>query len=258
MKLDKKTAIITGAAGTIGRAMAKRFADEGANVVLTDLNADSVQAAIDDLGLDKTKALGVATDINDEESILKLLDAAEERFSKVDVLVCNAGIAGDINDAATYSVKKFDQVIAVNLRGTYLCIKYTLQRMIRQGGGVIIPLSSIGGLRGMPGTVGYNASKAAINGIVRSVCVDHAADGIRINSICPAPVDSTMIANTEAAYAANDGVDTTTVHEQMTSGIPMGRYAKPEEIAAAAVFLASDDASFINGIALPIDGGMSA
>ena len=258
MKMENKTAIITGAAGSIGKALAKRFADEGANLVLTDINLDSMQAAIEDLGLDEAKTLGIASDICSEDSILTLLDAAEERFSKVDVLVCNAGIAGDINDAATYSVEKFDQVIAVNLRGTYLCIKHALRRMIDQGGGVILPLASIGGLKGMPGTVGYNASKFAINGIVRSVCVDHAADGIRINSICPSPVDSAMMASTEAAYAADAGVDAATIHEQMVSGIPMHRYAKPDEIAAAAVFLASDDASFINGVTLPVDGGMSA
>lgn len=257
MKMENKTVIITGAAGNIGRALAKRFAGAGANLVLTDINLDSVQTAINDLNLNDAKTLGVATDISNEDSVINLLNAAEERFTKIDVLVCNAGIAGDINVAADYSVEKFDQVIAVNLRGTYLCIKHALQRMIKQGGGVILPLASIGGLKGMPGTVGYNASKFAVNGMVRTICIDHAADGIRINSICPSPVDSAMMASTEAAYAANAGVDVETTHEQMISGIPMRRYAKPDEIAAAAVFLASDDASFINGVALPVDGGMS-
>lgn len=258
MKMENKTVVITGAAGDIGRALVKRFADEGANVVLTSRNLGKLQAVIDDLGLSEEKAMAISTDINDEDSILHMLSAVEGRFSRIDALVCNSGIAGDINDAVDYSTEEFDKVTRTNLRGTYLCIKHALRRMIAQGGGTIVPISSIGGLRGMPGTVGYNASKFAINGIVRTVCVDHAADGIRINSVCPSPVDGSMMDGTEAAYARNAGVDTATIHEQMLSGIPMHRYAKPDEIAAAALFLASDDASFINGVTLAVDGGMSA
>lgn len=258
LRMENRTVIITGAAGATGKAMVRKFASEGANVVLTSRNTNKLEAVIDDLNLDRNKAVAIAVDINDEDAIMRMLDRVEELFGQIHVLVCNSGIAGDINPAAEYATNEFDSVIRTNLRGTFLCIKHTIPRMLKNGGGVIVPISSIGGLKGMPDTVGYNASKFAINGIVRATCVDYAAKGIRINSVCPSPIAGGMMLNTEKEYAKRYGTDVETIHTQMTSGIPMGRYAEPEEVADAALFLASDEASFINGVTLPVDGGMNA
>ena len=258
MRMNNRTVIVTGASGATGKAIVKKYAEEGANVVLASRNLKKLEEVIDELSLDRKKAVAVAVDIDNEDAISGMLDEVETTFGKIDVLVCNSGIAGDVNSTADYAVDQFDNVIRTNLRGTFLCIKLTIPRMIKNGGGAIVPISSVGGLKGMPDTVGYNASKFAINGMVRSVCVEYAAKGIRINAVCPSPIAGGMMLNTEKAYAEKAGVDVETIHNQITSTIPMGRYAEPEEVADAAFFLGSDEASFINGVTLPVDGGISA
>ncbi len=259
MKLEGKVAIITGAGGDIGKEIARQFVAEGAKIVIAGRNVAKLEKAAAEIGISSDDYVAVSTDISDEAAVEALVETAKEKFGKLDIMVCNSGLPGDVNAAVDYSVEKFDQVVAVNLRGTFLCMKYALKSMIPAGGGAIVVTASIGGLKGMPGTIGYNATKFAINGMVKTVSTDHARDGIRCNSVCPSPVEGEMMRGTEAAYGNNaGGVAAEDIKEGIAAGIPMGRYAQPAEIAAATLFLASDEASFISGVNLPVDGGMAA
>ncbi|HZK04505.1 MAG TPA: SDR family NAD(P)-dependent oxidoreductase [Actinomycetaceae bacterium] len=252
-RLDNKIAIITGGAGGIGVATAKLFIAEGANVVLADLNEDSLQKAVDDIGSDAVSF--VAGNVTDESDVKRLVDETVSRHGKLDVFFANAGIEGHVKPIEDQTAEDFDKVIAVNVRGVFLGLKYAIPAIRQAGGGSIIITSSVAGLVGSAGLSPYVASKHAVVGLSRTAAVENAAHGIRVNTIHPAPIETRMMRAIEAEVAPEDAEG---AKKQFEAGIRMGRYGTPEEVAKLALFLASDDSSYSTGSRFLIDGGWTA
>jgi NAD(P)-dependent dehydrogenase (short-subunit alcohol dehydrogenase family) len=250
-RLDHKIALITGAAGSIGAATARRFAAEGARVALADLDADAVRALADDLGRDYALALGA--DVTDAGQVAAAVAATVERFGALDVVFANAGIFGTVADVVDYPDDVFDRVMAVNVRGPFLVAKHGLAAM-RDGGSMIIN-SSVVGLTADPGIAAYATSKHALVGLMRTAAKEMAPRGIRVNTLHPGPVANAFQHRIEVtATGAESEAGAAAIFEEM---IPLGRHATPEEVAAAVLFLASDESAFLTGATVPLDGGMS-
>lgn len=252
---ENKVVIITGAAGGIGKEAANGFALAGAKVVMVDLKEEALRQTAADLGLKEGGFLLVAADVSNEQDVQGYVDRTVEKFGRIDVFFNNAGIEGAISPLADYPTDKFDAVVGVNLRGSFLGMKYVLKVMEKQQGGVIINNSSIGGLRGMPGTSAYVSTKYAIIGLTKTAAIEYAPKNIRVNAVCPSPVNTQMMRSIEAGVNS-DRPDT--AKDNFTSMIPLGRYGETADIINAVMFLADEGASFITGVALPVDGGMSA
>lgn len=250
-RLDHKIAFITGAAGSIGAATARRFAAEGARVALTDLDAGALHALADDLGRDH--ALALPADVTDPAAVRDAVQQAVQRFGGLDVAFANAGIFGAVAPITDYPEDVFDRVMAVNVRGPFLVAKHALAAM-RDGGSMIIN-SSVVGLTADPGIAAYATSKHALVGLMRTAAKEMAPRGIRVNTLHPGPVSNAF---QHAIELTATGADTeqraAEIFEDM---IPLGRHATPEEVAAAVVFLASDESRFLTGATVPLDGGMS-
>ncbi|GAB11348.1 3-oxoacyl-[acyl-carrier-protein] reductase [Gordonia araii NBRC 100433] len=239
--LAGKTAVITGGAQGIGLAIAKRFVDEGANVVLGDMNDDAVAAAAAGIGGDV--AIGVGCDVTSSDDIAKLLKASVDRFGTLDVMVNNAGITRDAT-MRKMTEEQFDQVMNVHLKGTWLGTKLAAEIMREQGSGAIVNMSSISGKVGNFGQTNYSAAKAGIVALSKAAAKEVAAKGIRINAIQPGLIRTPMTeAMPEQAW------------ESKMAEIPMGRAGEPDEIAKVAVFLASDLSSYMTGTVLEVTGG---
>jgi len=255
MRFENKVVIITGAAGGIGKEAVKCFAAEGAKIVLVDLKEEALRQTAADLHLKEGGFLPVAADVSVEKDVQNYVDRTVEKFGRVDVFFNNAGIEGAIAPIADYPIDKFDAVIGVNLRGSFLGMKYVLKVMEKQRSGVVVNTSSIGGLRGMPGTSAYVSTKFALIGLTKTAAIEYAPSNIRVNAVCPSPVNTRMMRSIEAgANSANPEA----AKELYTSFIPMGRYGETTDIIKAVLFLTSDDASFITGAILSVDGGMAA
>ena len=247
MALNDKISIVTGSGRGIGRAIALRFASEGAAVVIADAdepNAALVAAEIEHRG---GRALHLEVDVGNPRQVKEMVEAASGRFGRIDVLVNNAGI-GLTRLFLNTTMTEWDQVLRVNLTGVFLCSQAVAKIMQGQGSGTIINIASLSGQRGGTGRAAYGASKAGVTALTKVLSVELASYGITVNEIAPGPVDTEM---------------TSVTHDQATRRayhdlIPMRRYATPEEIAAAAVFLASPEARFINGHTLNVDGGFGA
>ncbi|GAA4231852.1 SDR family oxidoreductase [Actinomadura meridiana] len=249
-RLDGKVCLITGGAGSIGMATARRFLAEGARVLLADRDADALEAAV--ASLDTDRAAGHPGDVTVEDDVAACADAAVERWGRLDVAIANAGVTGPIEPITDYPVAEFDKVIAVHVRGAFLVCKHAMSRM--EAGGSIIIVSSVAGLRGDPGVVGYITAKHAQIGIMRSVSKEGAPRGIRVNSIHPGPVDNGFQTGLENRLTQVIGTDGTAFFNEQ---IPLGRHAAADEIASSMLYLASDESSFTTGATLVVDGGMS-
>lgn len=250
-RLENKTAVITGGAGSIGKTTAKLFLDEGAKVVLVDLKEDELKKAVEELGGGEN-VITCAADVTKTEEVKNYIAKAAEAFGKIDVFFNNAGIEGLVKPITDYPDETFDQVMAVNVRGVWLGCKYGLPEM--NDGGSMIITSSVSGINGSLDVSAYITSKHAVVGIMRAVALEAAPRKIRVNTVHPSPVDNRMMRSLEEGFSPGQAA---AAKQALERTIPLGRYAEPKEIGQLVLFLASDDSRFITGTTQVIDGGLS-
>ena len=247
--LDGKICIVTGAAGSLGRASALRFAAEGARIMLVDRDRAGLDAVLK--VLPEGRATAMLADVTNAKSTMAYVDATVARWGPIDVLFSNAGISGVIRPVTDYPEDVFDAVIAVNLKGSFLACKHGLPRM--RDGGSIVMTSSVVGVTSDPGISAYAASKHALIGLMRTVAKEAAPRRIRVNVVAPGPIDNDFQRNVESGLTQALGTD---AGKFLDSMIPLGRHAKAEEVAETVLFLASDKSAFTTGSVLMADGGM--
>ena len=252
-KLDGKVAIITGGAGGIGQATAKEFLNEGADVLLFDLNEDDLINICQDIGSNHLSYF--VGDVTSFEDNLNAIEVAKEKYGGLDIFIANAGIEGDVSHLEEYDIDKFDKVMAVNVKGPFLGLKAAIPELDARGGGSFIITSSIAGLSGAAGIGPYATSKHAVIGLMKSAAKECAGKNIRVNSVNPSPVETRMMRSLEEGLMPGEASE---AKELMKSNIPLGRYGEPEDVAKLLLFLSSDDASFITGSVYTVDGGSTA
>jgi NAD(P)-dependent dehydrogenase (short-subunit alcohol dehydrogenase family) len=251
--LDGKVAIVTGGAGGIGSAVGARLSEEGSEVVLVDLDESKARAAADAL---PGKAIGVGADVTTEAGVDAYTAAALDRFGRVDAVHLNAGYPGKLTPLVDSETDDFDRVMSVNVRGVYLGLKTAIRQFQRQGsaGSIVVTTSGLG-VRGGQLWGPYSASKHAVLGLVRSASLENARAGIRINAVGPGFTDTSMVRPTETVVGAGDG---SAGRSALESLVPMGRYGRPEELAAIVAWALSDEASYSTGAVFLADGGIDA
>lgn len=249
--LDGLVAVITGAGGEIGSASARLMAARGAKVVGVDLDLAAMAGLTSEL---RDGFLAVAGDVTDEGSVRAYVKATLDAFGRIDIFFNNAGIEGPVHPIGDYPLDKFREVVDVNLVGVFLGLKHVVPVMMAAGRGSVINTSSVAGLTGTSGICAYNATKHAVIGMTRSVAAEAGPKGVRVNSVNPGPIASRMMASLEVGLGEGDAV---AVHDALQGSIPAGRYGTPEEVAALVAFLASEDARYINGAIIALDGGFT-
>jgi NAD(P)-dependent dehydrogenase (short-subunit alcohol dehydrogenase family) len=253
-RLDGKVVLVTGAAGGIGAATARVHAREGARLALVDLDEGRVRALADEIG-DGT--LAIAADVADAAAVAAYVARVVDGLGALDALFNNAAVEGSVALIHEQDEEQVDRVLRINVKGVWLNLKAAAAVMIERGGGSIVNTSSGGGLRGLPHVAPYVASKHAVLGLTRTAAVDLAALGVRVNAICPGPVDTRMMASLEQQEAER-GSSVEAAHAAFVRNIPAGRFARPEEVAEVVAFLLSDASGYMTGTAIPIDGGRTA
>ena len=248
MRLAGKVAIVTGAASGIGKATARLFAREGAQVVIADQNADGGQATADLIAQAGGQAISIATDVADTDQIQRMVDGTVTAYGRLDVLISNAASAR-VRPATELTEAEWDYTLATCLTSVYLGAKYAIPAMAAGGGGSIVNISSANGIFSNPGFSAYSAAKAGVLGLTRNLAIDYGAQNIRVNAICPG-----IIANerAEVSFAADPFERWAATETQV-----LGRYGRPEDIASVCLFLASDESSFMTGATLAVDGGLT-
>ena len=245
MRLDGKTAIVTGAGSGFGEGMAKRFAEEGANVVVADLNGDAANRVAEEIG---ARAVALQVDVARAQDNPAMAAAAISHFKRLDIFVLNAGVTHKNGSLLDVDEQSFDRIADVNMKALYHATNAVVPIMEKQGGGSILATASTAGLRPRPGLVWYNASKAWVINACKCMAVELAPKNIRVNSLCPVVGETGMLADFM-------GEDTPERREQFKSVIPLGRFSQPRDMANAALYLVSDEADFITGVAMEVDGG---
>jgi NAD(P)-dependent dehydrogenase (short-subunit alcohol dehydrogenase family) len=245
-RLAGKTAVITGAANGIGRATAERFAAEGASLLLNDREAGALESLIAELTNKGAKARGVPGDVSQEADVRLMMNTAVQAYGSIDILVANAGVIPEA-DLASATVELWDRTMATNGRGMFLCCKYAAEVMVARGKGAIVCLSSISAFAGQPGQAVYGPAKFVASGLTKHLAIDLAKKGVRVNAVAPGTINTPAVAK-----MSKEGI------EKVVNLHPLGRMGRPEEVASAILFLASDEASFITGAVLPVDGGYLA
>lgn len=249
--MDNKCCIITGGAGSLGLASAKLLLSEGARVLLVDRSREDLDKAAE--GLEEDKVLTATADVTDADQTKAYIGKAIDAWGQLDVLFSNAGVSGTNAPITDYPEDIFDNVISVNVKGSFLACKYAIPHMT--SGGSIIVTSSIMGVQARPNSVGYITSKHALVGMVRCVAREVAGKNIRVNILAPGPIDNEFQAIIEERITKTTGIDGTAMLNQM---IPLGRHAQPDEVAKSVLFLASDQSSFSTGSVFMADGGFNA
>lgn len=252
--LSGRIALVTGGGSGIGEAAALAFAGAGASVVVADVDRDGGAAVVARIVADGGRALFVATDVSQAADVQQLMTTIVSRYGRLDCAFNNAGIQGDLQATVDCSEANFDRIIAVNLKGVWLCMKSQLAQMLEQGGGAIVNNSSNFGLVGAQGMPAYCASKHGVVGLTKTAALENAQRGIRVNAVCPGPVQTPLVDRILALQP--DLADQ--IIESIKAREPVGRMGRAEEIATAVVWLCSDAASFVTGAALPVDGGFVA
>jgi NAD(P)-dependent dehydrogenase (short-subunit alcohol dehydrogenase family) len=244
---ENKVAMVTGAGSGIGAAIAGRLAEEGATVIVADLNEAAARKVAAQIERDGGIAAAVEQDVGDPASVERSVAFALDKFGQLDVAVNNAGITGDLKPLADYSLEGWDKVIAVNLGGVFYGMKYQIPAMLRSGGGSIVNIASILGSVAARDSAGYNAAKHGVVGLTKTAALEYSKDGVRVNAIGPGYIDTPLLQNLDKQ-----------VYDGLVDLHPIGRLGKAEEVAELALFLASDKASFVTGSYHLVDGGYTA
>ncbi|WP_175834556.1 SDR family NAD(P)-dependent oxidoreductase [Burkholderia anthina] len=245
MRFENKVAIVTGGASGIGEATVRAFAREGASVVIADLTDKGARLA-DDVIENGGRAVYIETDVTDSEAVQNLIARTVQIYGRVDIMFANAGIADDAR-IEQLDESAWKKTIDINLTGVYLCDKYAIQHMHAQGGGVIVNCGSIHSHVGKSGVTAYAAAKGGVKLLTQTLAIDYGQHNIRVNAVCPGYIDTPLLKNVPDAQK-----------QALAALHPMGRLGKADEVANAVLFLASDEASFINGSSLMVDGGYTA
>lgn len=259
-RLTSQVVIVTGAAKGIGAAIALRCAAEGANVVVVDRDAEALAPVLQavrhrDGEVDTSRGSMVVGDVADERTLEEMVGVALERHGRLDGLVNNAGIFGAFERFETNDNAAFDEITAINVRAAWIAMKLAKPAMLASdGGGSIVNMASMAAVRANRGLSLYGMTKAAIANLTMNAATEYAKHGIRVNAICPGPIDTDMLGTVEEFI---DERHSDVARAQISSSIPLGRYGRPEEIAAVAAFLLSSDAGFVTGARIPVDGGQS-
>ena len=248
--LDGKIALITGAGSGIGRASALTFAREGAKVAVADKLVDGGRETVRMVEAAGGTASFIEVDVSDAVSVEAMVNVTVDTYGRLDCAYNNAGIEGQVAPTDSYADDMFDKVIAVNLTGVWLCMKYEIPRLLEQGGGAIVNTASGAGLIGVAGLSAYVASKHGVIGLTKTAALEYAKSGIRVNAVCPGLIQTPMVERLTA--------DQPQLGEALVAMEPVGRTGRPEEIAESVVWLCSDAASFVTGHAMSVDGGFVA
>ncbi|MBI3249796.1 MAG: SDR family oxidoreductase [Deltaproteobacteria bacterium] len=245
-----KVAVVTGGSSGIGRATALIFAREGAKVVVADVLVDGGEETVRMIAAAGGEAVFVKTDMAKAADVEAMVQKAVSTYGRLDCAHNNAGIEGATGRTADYKEADWDRVIQINLTGVWLCMKYEIQQMLKQGGGAIVNTASDAGLLGVPQMPAYVASKHGVVGLTKTAALEYAKSGIRVNAVCPGVIKTPMVDRITGLRPGRA--------ERMTAAEPVGRMGKPEEIGEAVVWLCSEAASFVTGLPMPVDGGVAA
>tara|TARA_B100000767_G_scaffold275524_1_gene312987 strand:- start:501 stop:1259 length:759 start_codon:yes stop_codon:yes gene_type:complete len=252
MQFKNKITLITGAASGIGRAAALAFAKEGATVIVSDMNHQGGKETVELIHANNGKATFIKTDVSKYEEVEKLMNEIIKQFGRLDIAINNAGISGVITRTKDYPVDDWDKVMSINASSVFYGMKVQIPIMLEQEGGVIVNTASIAGLKGLPNSIAYTASKHAVIGATKTAAMEYGRNNIRINAICPVFTVSPMF-DPDALEKIAQGVP-----DKLKANVPMKRFAEVEEQVGAMIWLCSDQASFVTGLALPVDGGLTA
>ena len=249
-RFDGKVIVITGGGGGIGRATAERFAAEGARVALVDVDESALKASVTAVERAGSEACAIPADVTQAADVRRYVQTTLDRFGTIDFFHNNAGVLGDLRPLTEYGEETFDRVLAVNVRGVWLGMK-CVAPVMRTPGASIVNTASIAGLMGSRNIVAYTASKHAVVGLTRTGALELAPRGIRVNAVCPAPIETNMVRALEAGAGSG-------ARERLTATLPLRRFGEPAEVAALVAFLCSADAAYITGGIYTVDGGATA
>lgn len=249
-RFDGKVALVTGGAAGIGKATCIAYAKEGAAVVIADVLEDEGQATAQEIIESGGQAIFLRTDVSKTDNVIAMVKESVATYGRLDCAFNNAGIEGKMAPTAESTEENWDLTISVNLKGVYLCMKYEIEQMLKQGGGVIVNMASVAGMVGFASLPAYCASKGGVIQLTKAAALEYAQNGIRINVVCPGGIRTAMVDRIEAVE--------TRMRDALLAAHPIGRLGRPEEVADVVLWLSSDESSFVTGYPIAVDGGYVA